>query len=99
VATARIHATPTQAHVAEIDRVLVHPKARGHGHGRGLLTALQAETTEAGCTLLTLRMAMDAVGARLCSALGFVSLGQIPDYERDARGTSRDGAVLWKALC
>jgi len=60
------------AHEAEITRMRVHPEHQRRGHGRAILTALEARARELGYTLLRLETTARQVGAqRLYGSHGY----------------------------
>lgn len=69
-----------QPHRGDISKMLVHRRARGRGIGAALLQAAEVAAREAGKTLLVLDTVTDSAGARLYERLGWVRVGEIPDY-------------------
>jgi GNAT superfamily N-acetyltransferase len=75
-----------QPHRADLAKMLVHRRARRQGLGAALLTAAEAAGRAAGKTLLVLDSVTDSDGARLYARLGWIRVGEIPNYALLPRG-------------
>ncbi|WP_303979129.1 GNAT family N-acetyltransferase [Dongia mobilis] len=91
-------AMPNQPHRAEIAKLLVHTKARRKGIGRALMLAAEAEAKSLGRTLLTLDTRRGDDGEALYRNLGYVEVGIIPRYAKNADGSFHDTVVFYKEL-
>ena len=69
-----------QPHRGDIAKMLVHRRARGRGVGAALLTAAEQHAREAGRTLLVLDSVSGSAGARLYERMGWIKVGDIPDF-------------------
>ena len=69
-----------QLHRGDLAKMLVHRRGRGQGLGAALLRAAEDAAREAGTTLLVLDSVSGSDGARLYERLGWVRVGEIPDY-------------------
>ena len=69
-----------QPHRADLAKMLVHRRARRLGLGAALLAAAEATARECGKTLLVLDAVTDGDGARLYERMGWVRVGEIPDF-------------------
>jgi GNAT superfamily N-acetyltransferase len=69
-----------QPHRGDIAKMLVHRRARGCGIGAALLTAGEDAAREAGRSLLVLDTVSGSAGERLYQRLGWVRVGEIPDF-------------------
>ncbi len=69
-----------QPHRADIAKMLVHRRARRRGLGAALMRAAEAAAIECGRTLLVLDAVTGGDAARLYERLGWVRVGDIPDY-------------------
>lgn len=69
-----------QPHRADLAKMLVHRRARRKGLGAELLQAAEAMALECGRTLLVLDAVTGGDGARLYERLGWVRVGEIPEY-------------------
>ena len=69
-----------QPHRADLVKMLVHRRARRKGLGAALLRAAEDAARECGKTLLVLDAVTGGDGARLYESLGWVRVGDIPNY-------------------
>lgn len=69
-----------QPHRGEIAKMQVHRRARRRGLGAALMRAAEAAALQAGKTLLVLDTVTDSDAYRLYSSLGWVRVGEIPEY-------------------
>ena len=69
-----------QPHRADLAKMQVHRRARRHGLGEALLRAAERTARGAGKTLLVLDAVTDGDAARLYERLGWVRVGDIPNY-------------------
>ena len=69
-----------QPHRADLAKMLVHRRTRRHGLGAALMRAAEATARECGKTLLVLDTVTDGDAARLYARLGWVRVGEIPNY-------------------
>ncbi len=71
---------------AQVLNLATLPEYRGQGCGRRLLKRLFAEAKAKSCSTVTLEVRESNVAARgLYGAVGFVEVGQRPDYYQDPR--------------
>jgi GNAT superfamily N-acetyltransferase len=75
-----------QPHRADLVKMLVHRRARRRGLGAALMRAAEDVARECGRTLLVLDAVTGGDGARLYERLGWVRVGDIPDYALMPRG-------------
>lgn len=69
-----------QPHRGEIAKMQVHNRAQRRGLGAALMRAAEAAAREAGKTLLILDTVTNSDAHRLYSRLGWIPVGEIPDY-------------------
>ena len=69
-----------QPHRADLAKMLVHRRARRQGLGAGLMRAAEATARDRGKTLLVLDAVTGGDAARLYERLGWIRVGDIPDY-------------------
>src|SRR6185436_10448227 len=69
-----------QPHRADVVKMLVHRRARRQGLGAALLLAAEDTARACGKTLLVLDAVTDGDGARLYERMGWVRVGDIPNY-------------------
>ena len=90
---------PNQPHRAELAKLLVHRDGRRQGFATSLLCAVEKEARGRGRTLLTLDTMAGGAADRLYQRLGYVRVGEIPDYalfpEGGAPGPT---AIFYKRL-
>jgi GNAT superfamily N-acetyltransferase len=69
-----------QPHRADLAKMLVHRRARRQGLGAALVQAAEQTARECGRTLLVLDAVTHGDAARLYERLGWVRVGDIPNY-------------------
>ena len=87
-----------QPHRADVAKTLVHRRARRRGLGAALIRAAEAVARESGRTLLVLDTVTGADGARLYERLGWVRVGEIPDYALFPRGGFCSTTLYYRRL-
>lgn len=75
-----------QPHRADVAKMLVHRRARRHGLGATLMRAAEATAREFGRTMLVLDAVTGGDAARLYERLGWVRVGDIPNYALFPKG-------------
>jgi ribosomal protein S18 acetylase RimI-like enzyme len=84
---------PNSAHRAEVNKVLVHTRARRRGIARALMLAIEAEARARGLRLLILDTRADSEAEPLYRSLGYREAGRIPDFALSPHGM--DTAVFF----
>jgi GNAT superfamily N-acetyltransferase len=69
-----------QPHRADLSKMLVHRRARRRGLGEALMRAAEGMALDCGKTLLVLDAVTDGDAYRLYSRLGWVRVGDVPDF-------------------
>ena len=87
-----------QPHRADVTKMLVHPRARRRGIGAALMEAAEEMARDCGRTLLVLDTVTGSDADRLYSRLGWVRVGEIPDFALLARGGLWGTMVFYKKL-
>lgn len=87
-----------QPHRADLAKMLVHRRARRRGLGAALMRAAEATARECGKSLLVLDAVTDGDGARLYERLGWVRVGEIPDYALYPAGGLCPTTVFYRKL-
>jgi GNAT superfamily N-acetyltransferase len=87
-----------QPHRADLVKMLVHRRARRHGVGAELMHAAEAVARACGRTLLVLDAVTGGDGARLYERLGWVRVGDIPDYALMPRGELASTTYYYRRL-
>ena len=71
---------PNSPHRAEVNKVIVHRRARGHGIGTGLMDALEDLARAEGRWLLLLDTESGSDAERMYRRLGWTAFGTVPDH-------------------
>ena len=87
-----------QPHRADLTKMLVHPGARRRGIGAALMEAAEDMARDLGRTLLVLDTVTGSDADRLYSRLGWIRVGEIPDFALLARGGLWGTMVFYKRL-
>lgn len=69
-----------QPHRADLAKMLVHRRVRRQGVGEALLRAAESEALASRRTLLVLDTVTGSAADRLYTRMGWVRVGEIPDY-------------------
>ena len=69
-----------QPHRADVAKMLVHRRARRQGVGAALMRAAEAAALAQGRNLRVLDTVTESVAARLYERLGWIRVGEIPEY-------------------
>jgi acetyltransferase len=83
---------------AEVQKLLVHSSARRRGIARTLMQQLEDEAAERQRGLLYLDTEAGSDAEPLYRALGYTSIGGLPDYACGPDGTYRANAIYYKTL-
>ena len=89
---------PNGRHRAEVAKLLVRPDAQGHGVGRELLAALEAEARLHGRRTLVLDTVTGSPAQKLYESAGWTVVGEIDDYADLPDGTPSPTTYLTKRL-
>lgn len=87
-----------QPHRADLAKMLVHRRARRQGLGTALMQAAEAEARRRGKTLLVLDAVTGGDAARLYERLGWIRVGDIPDYALFPQGGFCGTTVYYRKL-
>ncbi len=87
-----------QPHRADLAKMLVHRRVRRQGLGAALMGAAEATARECGKTLLVLDAVTTGDAARLYERLGWVRVGDIPDYALFPSGGFCSTTVFYRNL-
>lgn len=87
-----------QPHRADLSKMLVHPRVRRQGLGAALMRAAENVARERSRTLLVLDAVTGGDAARLYERLGWVRVGDIPDYALFPRGGLCSTTVYYRDL-
>lgn len=85
-------------HRAEIAKLLVHRRARGHGIGRALLAVAERGAAAAGVSMLMLDTQTDSPAEFLYASAGWTRFGVMPDHAADPAGVLQPTTFFYKRL-
>jgi acetyltransferase len=85
-------------HRVEVEKLMVHPDARGSGTGRKLMQALEATTRAAGRSLIMLDTRTDDIAEGLYHRLGYQLVGKVPGFTLEADGRQDGTSIFYKHL-
>jgi len=83
---------------AEVQKLLVHTRARRGGVGRALMQALEATALELRRGLLHLDTEARSGAEDFYRALGYTCIGGLPDYACSPQGEWRANSIYYKTL-
>jgi GNAT superfamily N-acetyltransferase len=89
---------PNGRHRGEVGKMLVARRARGRGVARRLLEALEAGARAEGRHRLVLDTETGGVGERVYERLGWVRVGEVPDFALTADGELTSTTYFTKGL-
>lgn len=89
---------PNQPHRGEITKLLVRRSARRRGIAERLMAAAEAEARAEGKTLLVLDAVTGGDAARLYERLGWMTVGDVPDFALYPDGRFCSTTYYWKRL-
>jgi len=100
VGTAQIQPSwaPNQPHRGDVAKLIVHRRARRQGIGRALMEALEQEARAEGFTLLLLDTRKDDHPERLYASMGWVRVGEVPDFALNPDGSLCSTVFYYKQL-
>jgi GNAT superfamily N-acetyltransferase len=100
VGTAQIQPSwaPNQPHRGDVAKLIVHRRARGRGIGRALMEALEQEARAGGFTLLLLDTRRGDHPERLYASMGWVRVGEVPDFALNPDGSMCSTVFYYKRL-
>jgi GNAT superfamily N-acetyltransferase len=85
-------------HRAEVQKLLVHSRYRNQGLGRCLMEAIEIEARQRALALLVLDTIEGEVAEQLYLKLGYVRVGEIPDYASFPDGRLWATVIFYKLL-
>jgi len=83
---------------AEVQKLLVHTRARRHGIARGLMQTLETRARELDRGLLYLDTEARSGAEDFYRALGYTCIGGLPEYACSPEGEWRANAIYYKTL-
>ena len=89
---------PNQPHRADVAKLIVHRRGRGRGVARALMEALESHAREQRFTLLLLDTCKGGAAEQLYASMGWVRVGEVPDFALNADGSWCDTVFFYKKL-
>jgi GNAT superfamily N-acetyltransferase len=89
---------PNQPHRGDVAKLVVHRRARRRGIGRALMTAVEEQARAAGYTLLLLDTRKDDHPERLYASMGWVRVGEVPDFALNPDGSLCSTVFYYRRL-
>lgn len=85
-------------HRAEVQKLLVHSRARRQGLGRRLMTAIEQEALAAGRTLMVLDTRVGDPASKLYESMNYHFAGEIPGFVWSEDGQFTGTTIFYKNL-
>ena len=89
---------PNQPHRADVAKLIVHRRGRGKGVARALMEALERQARAEKFTLLLLDTCKGGAAEKLYESMGWVRVGEVPDFALNADGSWCDTVFFYKKL-
>jgi GNAT superfamily N-acetyltransferase len=89
---------PNQPHRGDVAKLIVHRRARRRGIGRALMEALEKEAGAAGYALLLLDTRKNDHPERLYASMGWVRVGDVPNFALNPDGSMCSTVFYYKQL-
>ena len=89
---------PNGNHRAEAINLFVHRRARRRGLARALMAELESAARRLGRTLLVMDTRKGGEAEKMCEALGYVRIGEVPKYARSANGELDPSVFFYRQL-
>ena len=85
-------------HRAEVQKLLVHRRYRNQGLAHRLMNAIESEAQQRGITLLVLDTIEGELAEQLYLKLGYIRVGEIPNYASFPDGRLWATVIFYKEL-
>jgi GNAT superfamily N-acetyltransferase len=89
---------PNQPHRGDLAKLIVHRRARGRGIAHALMVAAEREAAAEGMTLLVLDTCKGSAAERLYTSMGWVRVGEIPQFAFNPDGSLCDTVFFFKKI-
>ncbi len=89
---------PNGLHRAEVEKLMVHTKARGLGMSKKLMSLMELTARELGRSLLVLDTRLGDVASDLYRKIGYTEAGQIPGFVVNSSGQPEATVYFYKQL-
>ena len=91
-------ASPNGSHRAEVQKLIVHSRARNQGIARSLLVSIEDIARNMGRTLLFLDTKRGDTAEHLYEKYGYTRAGIIPQFAQDGEGKLCDTVYFYRLL-
>ncbi|NMG06093.1 GNAT family N-acetyltransferase [Brasilonema sp. UFV-L1] len=85
-------------HRAEVTKLMVHTAYRRRGIGYSLMEAVESEARIIGRTTLVLDTRLGDVSEKLYTKIGYIKVGEIPNYAKSADGSLHTTVIYYRLL-
>jgi acetyltransferase len=85
-------------HRAEVQKLLVHSRHRNQGLGRRLMDEIEIEAQQRGISVLVLDTIEGELAEQFYLKLGYVRVGEIPNYARFPDGRLWATVIFYREL-
>ena len=89
---------PNQPHRGDLAKLIVHRRRRGEGIAHALMRAAEREAAAEGLTLLVLDTCKGSAAERLYTSMGWVRVGEIPQFALNPDGSMCDTVFFFKKI-
>lgn len=89
---------PNQPHRGDLAKLIVHRRRRGEGLAHALMAAAEREAVAEGLTLLVLDTCKGSAAEQLYTSMGWVRVGEIPDFALNPDGSMCATVFFYKRL-
>lgn len=89
---------PNQPHRADVAKLMVHRRGRGHGVARALMTELERHALDQKFTLLVLDTCKGGAAEKLYSSMNWRRIGEVPRFALNPDGSWCDTVFFFKQL-
>ena len=89
---------PNQPHRADVAKLIIHRRGRGHGIARALMRELERYARDERFTLLLLDTCKGSAAERLYTSLDWVRVGEVPKFALNPDGSLCDTVFFYKQL-
>ena len=89
---------PNQPHRGDVAKLIVHRRTRGRGIARALMHAIDQQARDHRYTLLVLDTCKGGAAEQLYTSLGWVRVGEVPNFALNPDGSWCDTVFFYKQL-
>jgi GNAT superfamily N-acetyltransferase len=89
---------PNQPHRGDVAKLIVHQRARRRGIARALMHAIDQQARDHRYTLLVLDTCKGGAAEQLYTSLGWIRVGEVPNFALNPDGSWCDTVFFYKQL-